>query len=170
MRNLTWTTSEAVWIDEIDDQHKEIFEGVGRFQKCLSQSAPPAETHRVLDGLTTSITEHFAHEERLMRAARYPSLRWHKKLHDDAGRKVTEFVAQIEDGRKGAGHELVEYLGNWLRRHTRVADRMMGAYLRNRMRSIGKLTFRAGTRPAEACAWVDATGNRFDPLARTTSL
>src|SRR5215472_2586390 len=124
MRNLTWSTSEAVWIDEIDDQHKEIFEGVGRFQKSLSASAPRAEIHQALEALTTSITEHFAHEERLMRAARYPSLRWHKKLHDGASRKVAEFVAQIEDGRRNAGHELVEYLSWWLRRHTRIADRM----------------------------------------------
>ena len=43
MRFLKWTTSEAVWVAEIDDEHKEIFEAVAQFQKILSSSAPPAE-------------------------------------------------------------------------------------------------------------------------------
>jgi hypothetical protein len=65
---------------------------------------------------------------------------------------------------------MVEYLSSWLRDHTRVADRMMAAHLRNQRRCVIRLAFRAGTKPADACAWVDSTGNSFDPLATTTSL
>ena len=106
---------------------------------------------------------HFAHEERLMRAARYGSMRWHKQSHDAARRRVGQFARRIEKGDTKAGLELVEYLRSWLHDHTAIADRMMAAFLRNQQRCIGKLMFQASTKPIDSCAWVDAKGNRFRP-------
>ena len=63
----------------------------------------------------------------------------------------------------------MEYLTGWLHNHTRVADRMMGAHLRNQRLCVGKLVFRAGTKAAEACKWVDSRGKAFDPLETTKS-
>jgi hemerythrin len=98
-----------------------------------------------------------------MRAARYASLRWHRQAHNSARKRVGEFVLRIEQGDSKAGLELVAYLTSWLNDHTRLADRMMGAFLRNQQRCMWKLTFRAGTKPLDACAWVDANGDTFDP-------
>ena len=98
-----------------------------------------------------------------MRAARYGSLRWHKLQHDTASKRVSQFVLRIEQGDATAGFELVEYLTSWLHNHTRLADRMMGAFLRNQQRCMWKVTFRAGTKPMDACAWLRANGDRFDP-------
>ncbi len=99
-----------------------------------------------------------------MRAARYGSLRWHKQQHNTARRRVQQFVHRIEQGDDEAGLALVEYLKSWLRNHARLADRMMGAFLRNRQRCMYKLTFQAATKPMEACSWVDAKGDSFNPL------
>jgi hemerythrin len=98
-----------------------------------------------------------------MAAARYGSLRWHKQAHYAARRRVQQFVVRIEQGEQKAGGELVEYLTSWLNDHTGVADRMMGAFLRNHQRCMWKLTFRAGTRPADSCTWVNTNGDKFDP-------
>jgi hypothetical protein len=101
-----------------------------------------------------------------MRAARYGSLRWHKQSHDSALRRVNGFVLRIERDDREAGTELIEYLTSWLHDHTRLADRMMAAALRNHLRFMGKLTFRAGTKPADACGWVTINGEAFEPGAR----
>lgn len=170
MRSLKWSTSEAVWIAEIDDEHKAIFEAVTGLQKLLSAAGPTSEIRNAFESLTSSIVGHFGHEERLMRASRYPSLRWHKQLHDAACRKVRQYAPAVEQGDRAAGLAVVEYLASWLRDHTRVADRMMASHLRNERRCVAKVTFRAGTKPADACTWVDATGKSFDPLQPTTSL
>ena len=164
MRSLKWSTSHAVFVTEIDDEHQEIFEAVTDLQGALSQDRPMGEIRTLTERLTRRIVEHFAHEERLMRAARYGSMRWHKTQHDNAGRRVGQFVRRIEEGDSQAGPELVEYLTVWLRDHTRLADRMMGAFLRNQRR-IGTVTFRAGTKPVAACEWVDSNGEKFNPLA-----
>ena len=164
MRSFKWSTSHAVFVTEIDDEHKEIFEAVSNLQGVLSSRDPSAELGKSTQRLVTCIVEHFAHEERLMRAARYGSIGWHKRQHDNARRRVGQFVLRMEQGDTKAGLALVDYLTSWLHDHTRLADRMMGAFLRNRQRGMCRLTLRAGTKPMDACAWVDANGDRFDPL------
>ena len=163
MGSLKWTTSNAVFVTEIDDEHKEIFEAVSDFEKELTNRGPLPEVSKLMQRLVDSMAGHFAHEERLMRAARYGSLRWHKKAHDAAKKRVGRFVLRIGQGDIQAGSELVGYLTSWLHDHTRLADRMMGAFLRNQRRSMWKVTFRAGTRPPDACAWVTVKGDAFDP-------
>lgn len=163
MRNLKWSTSHAVFVPELDGEHKEIFVALDDLQTALAGGGDirPHTAH-----LTDCIVDHFAHEERLMRAARYGSLTWHKQQHIAARRRVVEFLQRLEQGDTGAGPELVEYLSNWLHGHTRLADRMMGAFLRNQRRGLWKLTFQAGTRPADACDWVDSKGDRFKPTSK----
>ncbi len=168
MRSLKWIISHAVFLPEIDDEHKEIFQAVSDLQNGLENRGASADVPVLIDRLIASIVDHFAHEERLMRAARYGSLRWHKQQHDHARTRTGRFVARIEQGDIGAGNELVEYLTAWLRDHTRLSDRMMGAFLRNQRRCV-QLTFRACTKPLDACDWVDSKGEKFDPLAVKSS-
>ena len=163
MRSLKWTTSHAVFVTEIDDQHKEIFEALSQVQKALAGADPPVELPQLTRVLVSSIVEHFAHEERLMRAARYESLRWHREKHSAAVRRVTQFVQKIEGGDAAAGLAMVAYLNSWLHEHTRLADQMLGAFLRNQERGMYKLTFQAGTKPKDSCTWVDSNGNAFNP-------
>src|ERR1035438_3997962 len=131
MPSLKWSTSHAVFVPEIDDEHKEIFEAVVDLQRALTSGGTPKETVKLTQHLVASIAGHFAHEERLMRAARYSSLRWHMQLHDAARKRVGHFVPRIEQGDTKAGIALVAYLTSWLTEHTRLADRMMAAALRN---------------------------------------
>jgi hemerythrin len=162
MRSLKWSTSHAVFVTEIDDEHKEIFEAVSNLQD-LGNGGPSSESGRLTQRLVKCIDGHFAHEERVMHAARYSGLGWHKRQHENARRRVGQFISQMEQGDLKARSALVQYLSDWLRAHTRLADKMMAASLRNHKRFLGKVTFRAGTKPMDACAWVDANGDRFDP-------
>jgi hemerythrin len=165
MQSLKWSTSHAVFVPDIDDEHREIFEALSNLREALTSEGPLQELRELTQRLTSCIVAHFAHEERLMRAARYDSLRWHKRSHSGARKRVGQFVLRIEQGDRKAGLELAEYLTSWLHEHTRLADRMMGAFLRNQQRCMFKLTFRAGTKPMNACSWVTADGDVLDPLS-----
>jgi hemerythrin len=160
---LKWNTSHEVFVTEIDDEHREIFESLSECQTLFAGGGKSAAVRDATDRLTIRIAGHFAHEERLMRAARYSSLRWHKQLHDAAARRVKEFILRIKQGDAKAGMEMVECLTEWLHNHTRIADRMMGAALRNHQRCTWKVTFTAATKPVDACSWVTADGEPFAP-------
>lgn len=163
MNTLKWTIEHSVFVAEIDDQHKEIFEALRRLQSALRNTVELPEIRRLTEALTANLTGHFAHEERLMRAARYGSFNWHKLQHNNARKRVRQFVRRIEAADPNAGLELVEYLTSWLHDHTRLTDRMLGAFLRNHERSMFRLTFRAGTKPMNACTWTTARGESLDP-------
>ena len=45
-----------------------------------------------------------------------------------------QLARRVEAGDAAAAGELLEFLSVWLRDHMSVADRMMGAYLRNYLR------------------------------------
>jgi hemerythrin len=168
MRSLEWSTSHAVFVAEIDDEHKEIFDSVSNLQLALSSQNPASETSKLTQRLVVRIEGHFAHEERLMRAARYASFRWHKQNHDSARKRVQQFVSRMAQGDTEAGPALVEYLTSWLHNHTRLADLMLGTFLRNHQRGLYKITLRAGTKPIGSCTWVDSKGEQFDPATGTT--
>jgi hemerythrin len=153
MCSLKWSTSHAVFVTEIDDDHKEIFEALANFQAALSEHGRSPEAGRLCLRVAGRIEDHFAHEERLMRAARYRSLGWHKRKHDNARKRVGQYLSRLEQGDGGAGTALVGYLTSWLKEHTRLADAMPGAFLRNHERGLWKMSFRAGTKPADACVW-----------------
>ena len=104
-----------------------------------------------------------------MRASRYASLNWHKRQHIAALKRLRQFALRLDEGDTTAAADMAEYLESWLGSHARLADRMMGAFLRNSQRAC-KITFRAGTKPPEACNWVSATGDRFNPLATKRGL
>src|SRR5258705_10718985 len=108
MRSLKWSTSNAVFVTEIDDEHKEVFAALSNVQAVLTSRRPLPEICRLTQRLVFSVAGHFAHEERLMRAARYDSLRWHKQSHDAVRRRVGQSVQRIDQGDVEAGHELVE--------------------------------------------------------------
>jgi hemerythrin len=159
MRALKWSTSHAVFVREIDDDHREIFAAISALQKAMGGEEADRVPQLTRD-LAKAISGHFGHEERIMRAARYGLLRWHKQQHDHARKRVGRCVARIAGGESSAGMELAEYLNGWLHDHTRLADQMMGAFLRNQRRTW-TMTFQAGTKPLNACEWKRADGGRL---------
>src|SRR5581483_10810722 len=98
MRSLKWTASHAVWVNDLDAQHKEIFEALGNLDRFLAEPDPSKSVSDLAQSLTDSIADHFAHEERLMNAARYESIRWHKQLHRTATRRVRHLVRAMNSG------------------------------------------------------------------------
>jgi len=165
MPTLQWTTSHAVFVTEIDDEHRDIFQALAEIETLLA-SGGRSQVRKAAERVAGRVAAHFAHEERLMRAARYSSLRWHKRCHDTARKRVAALLVRIEREDPVAGPELVDYLTSWLHDHTRVADRMMAAALRNHRRSLWTMTFTAGTKPLDACDWVTARGERLEPPSR----
>jgi hemerythrin-like metal-binding protein len=165
MPSLQWSTSHAVFIPAMDDEHKEIVHALTELDNGLKNGVPAAEVHKLTQVLISRIDDHFSHEERLMRATRYSSLQWHKKSHDGTRKRVAALITRIEAGDQEAGLALVEHLTSWLNDHMRLADMMLGAFLRNQQRSLFKLTLGAGAKPAGAGPWFDTAGQKFDPMA-----
>ena len=126
-----WSDSNAVYLPEIDAEHRSLFLIAGELHKALHARTTSEKFRAVLRNLLAHTEGHFQHEERLMRAVDYPSYGWHKRQHDTVRKRVKALARRIADGDSDAPMLLLEYLSGWLRDHTGLTDRMMASYLRN---------------------------------------
>ena len=134
MGRFKWTSAHSVYLPEIDAEHRAIFSLGEELQKGLDKGTELSDLRPTLANLMATAEAHFKHEERIMKAAHYNAYAWHKKQHDAVRWRVRRLVKRIDAGQPVAAEELLEFLSDWLRSHTQVADRMMGAYIRNVLR------------------------------------
>jgi len=126
-----WTKQYSVFVPEIDAEHRAIFLMGAELERAAAEHAPQARLREMIRALAGHAEDHFTHEERLMRDARYEAFEWHKHQHDGVRRKLKEFAKRIGSDDGEAPGELLQYLSHWLHDHTALTDRMMGARLRN---------------------------------------
>jgi hemerythrin len=131
MLSFKWSKAHAVYLPEIDAEHRNIFRMAEELQKAATAGADSERVLTLLRGVLTATEAHFNREERLMRSLQYPLYTWHKQQHDTVRKRSREVLKKFEAGEVGALEMLMGFLAGWLRDHTSVADRMMGAYLRN---------------------------------------
>jgi hemerythrin-like metal-binding protein len=134
MSLFKWTNAHSVYLPEIDAEHRAIYRLGDELHKALLAGAKPAQLQPILENLLESAEQHFRHEERLMRAIHYTGFAWHKHQHDAARKRGKALAKRIGEGDATAAGELLKFLSDWLRDHLGVADRMMGARLRNYLR------------------------------------
>ena len=134
MGRFKWTSAHSVYLPEIDAEHRALFNLGDELQKGLEKGTQMSSLRPTLVNLIASAEAHFKHEERIMKAAHYNAYGWHKKQHDAVRWRVRRLVKRIDAGQPVAAQELLEFLSDWLRTHTQVSDRMMGAYIRNVLR------------------------------------
>lgn len=134
MQRFKWTKAYAVFVPQVDAEHRNLFRLADALQEAILAKADETQVQEKLRALIAATDDHFAFEERTMRSVRYPSFAWHKQQHDTLRRRVKQLVPQIEGGDREAAFLLLEFLSGWLKDHTGLTDRMLGAYLRNHER------------------------------------
>jgi hemerythrin-like metal-binding protein len=134
MSTFKWSSDHSVYLPEIDAEHRALYLLSDELNKALLAGAGAAQQMPIVVNLLESAEEHFRHEERLMRAMHYTAIAWHKSQHDAVRKRAKAVVMRMEKGDSAAARELLQFLSVWLRDHMGVADRMMGAYLRNYLR------------------------------------
>lgn len=126
-----WTKAHAVFINEIDAQHRNLFLMADELHRAILGGADASRTLELLKALIAAAEDHFIYEERLMRSSQYSGYDWHKQQHDTVRKRASQFVPRIESGESEAPILLLEFLSGWLKDHTSLTDRMLGAHLRN---------------------------------------
>jgi hemerythrin len=131
--SLKWTQALSVGVDEIDDQHRELFRRAARLLDGLKKGEPE-EIGQLIDFLYEYAVTHFGAEEDFMRKTRYPGYVRHKAEHDRFISDLLELAA--EHDRRGAGAFMAlkvnHWLVQWLKDHVSGTDAELGKYLSRR--------------------------------------
>ena len=129
MSLLAWNDSFSVGVKTIDQQHSGLFAIVNDLHTAMMKGQTKSVLGAMLDKLAKYTKEHFAYEERMMDASKYPGLAAHKAHHNDLTKQVGEFLTRYKNGDVTLNIELLRFLSDWLTKHIQHEDKEYGPWL-----------------------------------------
>jgi hemerythrin len=98
--NLTTSNGElSVGVKMLDCDHRALFETIKELQAVAAQDADPRRTGSLLSKLANFTLTHFALEEGMMAATKFPGMDLHRLHHQ----RITEQVAALASRYNRAG-------------------------------------------------------------------
>jgi len=129
MGELTWSDEYSVGVEEIDEQHKMLFELVNRLFLAAVKREDQQLTVQVLGTLVDYTRTHFGLEERLLEESGYHGLPGHREDHLRFIDKINGIAQKFHVGNRSVTFELINVLKNWLQNHIRQSDMEYAAHL-----------------------------------------
>ena len=117
-----WDDRLTVGDEAIDREHHLQFALVGALAEALEQGRPWV-ARRVAEQLAGYTTAHFAGEELLMEAARYPSLAEHRQEHQNLLALLREMRSLLDGGERELATVMALDLRTELGAHMAASDR-----------------------------------------------
>ena len=128
---ILWKENLSVGVNEIDNQHKELFNRINNLLDACTRGKGSEEVKRTLNFLSDYVISHFGTEESLMVRYNYPDYTSHKEKHEKFKNEFTELKMKIEKEDTGllttigTNHLLIDW---WLN-HIGKVDKALGAFL-----------------------------------------
>lgn len=130
---LQWTEDLSVYIEEIDSQHKELFDRISKLHDTMRQGKGKEEIGKVFKFLEDYIIVHFGTEERYMIQYKYLDVEFHNAQH----RRFSEDFTLLKKGFEKAAADIIitlygasSLLGAWWTDHISKVDKALGAFLK----------------------------------------
>lgn len=134
--SIAWRDAMCVGEPMVDEDHKHLIDLINAFELAISGGGKidHKKIARVLLGLVEYTGEHFAREEELQRAIRYPYHESHCRSHRDVLKKLSDIVTEYSLTPAGPKRErmvrdLAGFLKEWLVDHIIQSDLRMKPYV-----------------------------------------
>ena len=129
---VEWQENLSVGVEEIDRQHKLLFDKYNAFFTAYSEGCGHEEVVRLLSFLENYVAFHFAEEESLQLRIAFPDYLKHRMQHQELTRKVAELSERFKN--QGPDPSLITTTGllmtGWLIEHISVMDRAIGRFMK----------------------------------------
>ena len=129
MALLTWNNGYSVGVQKIDNQHSVLFSILNDLHDAMMKGHAQSLTGPILHKLADYTHSHFAEEEVMMAAAKYPGLADHKLKHIELVKEVEAFVHSFDKGEIALNLKLMDFLRDWLTNHIQKVDMAYSACL-----------------------------------------
>jgi len=117
MSLLEWKPEYSVGIESMDDEHREMINMINDVYSILSESPDAKIVEECLERIFTTISLHFALEERIMLNNSYAEYESHKEDHEDLLDEIRDLMdGFFADPDKGA-EQLEKRLSGWFAVH-----------------------------------------------------
>jgi len=124
-----WSDELKLGIGSLDREHREQFEAIGEIQAAVGQNAERSVMGPLLIKLTVRTRAHFASEESMMGANKYPGLVLHALKHQYLLQQLDAFDARYERGGFTLTDHSLNFLSDWLTTHFQKEDLSFSLWL-----------------------------------------
>lgn len=128
---ILWRDQMSVGNTLIDQDHRYLVCLINSIELALRSHVPLNELESLLGSLSEYADIHFAREEEIMQAMKYPQLVEHKNHHLLLKMDFRRLEAEISDAYRGeqlaesTARHITELLRNWLLNHVIKEDMLM---------------------------------------------
>ncbi len=133
-----WKERYSIGVDEIDKQHKELFNQLSNFIQIVQNDTnwedKMDEVKSTLDFMKEYVIYHFNDEERYQEEIGFPELEEHRQAHVKFREGINEYVRIFEQGEFNE-EKIKEFAGKlmtWLIMHVGKMDQKIGEYANTR--------------------------------------
>ncbi len=120
---IEWNDEYSLRIRQIDIQHRELFTLAGEILIATEKKSPVSVIQKLLDMFLKAANSHFRTEETLLNNNKYPGIEDHKEIHKGLIRELKSFISRLRTEKRSVLPELLDFLREWLIRHTLTVDR-----------------------------------------------
>jgi hemerythrin len=122
---VSWSNALSCGVKIIDDQHKGLVDLVNEMFNHVTgnQTQELDYFNRVIHETVNYVKVHFATEEKIMIATKYPGYADHKKEHDIFVLNVVENIKDYQAGKRLTLSSFTKYLKEWILSHIAVMDK-----------------------------------------------
>ena len=122
---FNWYNKYSVGNDDIDNQHKELFDIFNRlFDDCMSSVRSDIPT-MVIDELLSYADYHFKTEERIMKEINYKSIDKHIDDHNNFRDTILSYKQKKLITEHDICHDLILYLNRYIKDHIMIEDKKL---------------------------------------------
>lgn len=119
---MDWKQDYSVGMPDIDQQHKQLLAIINRLHDVMKAGSPHVQLMSVVNELVDYTHQHFAYEERMLIAAKYPDVEEHIRKHRSMTTQVAAYREKVRDDKASAPLQLMEFLKAWLSHHILDTD------------------------------------------------
>ncbi len=131
MEKIIWDNRFNLQIDEIDRQHRRLFDIMNRLIATEDEKASDDDIADILGAMTNYLGYHFDTEEQMMLDHGYPELESHREEHQTFVTQTAYFIATYREGGASLKSDILLFLKEWLVEHIVKTDGAFGDFLRN---------------------------------------
>jgi hemerythrin-like metal-binding protein len=130
-----WSQDLSIGIEQIDNQHKELFQHIASLRSALRKGEGRAALLKTIEFLKEYVDAHFNAEEALMRRHHYHGILEQTKEHEAFRRDFSDFkkkLMALESQGEVTALLAIEFerrLSGWLVDHIGKVDKKLGTFL-----------------------------------------
>jgi hemerythrin-like metal-binding protein len=130
---LVWKKRYEIGVEDIDEQHKNLFNLLRNLQASLSRGSEDQVLGNTLKALVKYTQVHFRDEEALMERIEFPDYENHKQLHKRFIADIRKILIDLKNGRPITAIHLINFIKKWLVTHILAEDAKIGHHHKAQM-------------------------------------